>query len=458
MNKVSHLLLIVITYLITPATVLALEACPTGTYNSILDRCEIPADTTWTPGNITGTAVVGTYTKTKNLTGGNTLTTLWALPPGALYPKLQTFCGSNTVWGQYNHMPGQPLACGYSPNWWNQAGLVNVLNALELMDTSNPGTTEARIILWGGDSPIYPGTWTLCTLSYDDINNTVVSQSTKDCSNTNNSYFYAAGFSVPSNCTGINPPLPCGTQAAGIVPVNATLNFFNMAAYNMPYQTVNRAFTEKVDQSIFTGCAPGCVSTATTDNYKTFIYWVYSPTTGTFMPIGSYNTVETSCLCPGTVQCPTGMALTADKTMCIGPPLCPVGTVREGLYCRCTGNTDFPYTTMVSDLTVLYPKFTGDKIYAKDINNLRKYTDLRRVDAGLGGYPWTDNPLVANTIIIKAQHVNELRTAIMNVYDKCLQTRPSDHSNPNTYTITGASTVIKAQDFFDLTQAILNAK
>jgi hypothetical protein len=53
---------------------------------------------------------------------------------------------------------------------------------------------------------------------------------------------------------------------------------------------------------------------------------------------------------------------------------------------------------------------------ALHINEIRTAVNTARSGAGLGGYPWTDNPVVTGSTLIKAVHFVELRAAIQDLW------------------------------------------
>ena len=96
------------------------------------------------------------------------------------------------------------------------------------------------------------------------------------------------------------------------------------------------------------------------------------------------------------------------------------------------------------------------KIRKIHIDELRSEIDRRRVDAGLGGFPWDNNDLTItpNVTKIQAAHIIDLRTAISQVYDACSQTMSSQWED----SITANVTKIRARHIEQLRQITEQAK
>ena len=82
------------------------------------------------------------------------------------------------------------------------------------------------------------------------------------------------------------------------------------------------------------------------------------------------------------------------------------------------------------------PVFTDDPLTAGStvvkavhVNELRTAIDTLRSRYGLGSFPWTDLPMTSG-ITVKAVHLSELRTALIAVYTQAGQTPPTFPPSP----------------------------
>jgi hypothetical protein len=89
-------------------------------------------------------------------------------------------------------------------------------------------------------------------------------------------------------------------------------------------------------------------------------------------------------------------------------------------------------------------------IKASHVNELRTRIDAIRAARGLSGFSWSDNPVVANTTVILVQHLAELRTALNQAYAQAGFSPPQYTDNP-----LGAGTLVKAIHIAQLRSAVL---
>jgi Beta-propeller repeat len=113
---------------------------------------------------------------------------------------------------------------------------------------------------------------------------------------------------------------------------------------------------------------------------------------------------------------------------------------------QCSGPFSFSFTdpTLTSGTTL---------IRAVHVNELRSDVNQLRSDAGLAAYSFTDPTLTPGTTLIRAVHINDLRTALAAVYTACSSTAP-------TYTdatLTPGSSLIRAIDISQLRTNVQNA-
>ncbi|OGI60594.1 hypothetical protein A2641_00615 [Candidatus Nomurabacteria bacterium RIFCSPHIGHO2_01_FULL_37_25] len=158
------------------------------------------------------------------------------------------------------------------------------------------------------------------------------------------------------------------------------------------------------------------------------------------LPSGWHCSNGSSSVCPTqTVQIPPGgkhflaQPIGIQRNSCTGPMPLTIGNW-----------TDDPIEANVTKIRKIH------------IDELRSEIDRRRVDAGLGGFPWDNNDLTItpNVTKIQAAHIIDLRTAISQVYDACSQTMSSQWED----SITANVTKIRARHIEQLRQITEQAK
>ena len=86
---------------------------------------------------------------------------------------------------------------------------------------------------------------------------------------------------------------------------------------------------------------------------------------------------------------------------------------------------------------------------AVHVNELRARIDAVRNARGLSAFPWTDQPVSAGVTSIKAVHLSEMRTALVQAYDAAGRPRPS-----YTDTVISGISTIKAVRIQELRMAV----
>lgn len=92
----------------------------------------------------------------------------------------------------------------------------------------------------------------------------------------------------------------------------------------------------------------------------------------------------------------------------------------------------------------------GTSVRATHILELRSRIDRVRIQKGLGPYFWTDPDLTATVIVIKAAHINELRTALLEAYGV-----PPAPALPFFTDVISSGGVVKAIHILELRTAVL---
>ena len=104
------------------------------------------------------------------------------------------------------------------------------------------------------------------------------------------------------------------------------------------------------------------------------------------------------------------------------------------------------------------PVTTETPIKAVHVNELRQVIDSRRRQNGLSPFPWTDDPVIARYILIRAIHFLELRQAIQDLWHAAgLGSLPewSCGSPPSTDRVVFASDVNDLRRYFAMRHSFI---